>query len=208
MTVHTTTLIHQEATLHTCWINNYRRQRKLSRTKNSYCKTVQRNKIVFDVQARLTKVISKQQWRHPIFSLLLSNKTVEAACCSSKTEIMRCQVSLQEEDGSRTRKFFQQGKGACSPASLLLQQLAGYSDHHAVGKWGLEAMACELAEHLVDCQAVVLPHMVQQAQSMILCRECQKPIVGSFPFCPLCCPEVPGWAPATCSMPSCCWLFP
>lgn len=113
-------------------------------------------------------------------------------------------------DGSRTRRFFQQGKWAHSPASLLLQQLAGYSDHHAVGKWGLEAMACELAEHLVDCQAVILPHMVQQAQSMILCRERErhKPTVGSFPFCPLCCPEVPGWAPAICSMPSCCWVFP
>lgn len=32
-------------------------------------------------------------------------------------------------------------------------------------------MACELAEHLVDCQAIILPHMVEQAQSMILFRE-------------------------------------
>lgn len=87
-------------------------------------------------------------------------------------------------DGSRTRKFFQQGKRAHSPASLLLQQLAGYSDHQAVGKWGLEAVACELAEHLVDCQAVVLPHMVQQAQSMILHREREhhKPTVVLSPF--------------------------
>lgn len=83
-------------------------------------------------------------------------------------------------DGSRTSKFFQQAKGACSPASLLLQQLAGYSDHHAVSKWGLEAMACELAEHLVDCQAVVLPHMVQQAQSMILCRERERQKPSGF----------------------------
>ena len=33
------------------------------------------------------------------------------------------------------RKFFQQVKGVPSPASLFLQQLAGYSNHHAVGKW-------------------------------------------------------------------------
>lgn len=121
-------------------------------------------------------------------------------------------------DRSRTRKFFQQGKGACSPASLLLQQLAGYSDHQAVGKWGLEAVACELAEHLVDCQAVVLPHVVQQAQSVILCREREhhKPTVGSFPFCPLCaqrcpaelqqfaqCPAAAGYSPGGGGCPTC-----
>jgi len=55
-------------------------------------------------------------------------------------------------------------------------------------------MACELAEHLVDCQAVILPHMVEQAQSMILCKEGDrhKLTVCSFHFYPLCCLEVPG----------------
>lgn len=45
-------------------------------------------------------------------------------------------------------------------------------------------MACELAEHLVDCQAVILPHVVEQAQSMVLCKErdCYKPVVCSFCF--------------------------
>lgn len=121
-------------------------------------------------------------------------------------------------DGSRTRKFLQQGKGARSPASLLLQQLAGYSDHQAVGKRGLEAVACELAEHLVDCQAVVLPHVVQQAQGVVLCRERErhKPTVGSSPFVPSVtqrclaelqqfapCPAAGGYSPAGGGCPTC-----
>lgn len=48
------------------------------------------------------------------------------------------------------------------PAIFLFQLLAGHSDHHAVGKGGLQAMPGELAYHLIHGQTIILPHMVQQ----------------------------------------------
>lgn len=54
------------------------------------------------------------------------------------------------------------------PAVLLLQLPAGHADHHAVGEGGLEAVPRELADHLADSQAVVLPHVVQEPQRVVL----------------------------------------
>lgn len=54
------------------------------------------------------------------------------------------------------------------PAVLLLQLPAGHADHHAVGEGGLEAVPRELADHLADGQAVVLPHVVQEPQRVVL----------------------------------------
>jgi hypothetical protein len=55
-----------------------------------------------------------------------------------------------------------------SPAVLLFQLFAGHSDHHAVGKGRLEAVPGKLANHLTDSQAVILPHMVQEPQCVVL----------------------------------------
>lgn len=54
-------------------------------------------------------------------------------------------------------------RAALSPAIFFLQLLAGHSDHHAVGKGGLQAVPGELTDHLTHSQAVILPHMVQQS---------------------------------------------
>lgn len=61
-----------------------------------------------------------------------------------------------------------QGRQEPLPAVLLLQLLAGHPDHHAVGKGRLEAVPGELADHLIDSQAVVFTHVVQEPQSMVL----------------------------------------
>lgn len=76
----------------------------------------------------------------------------------------------QEVGGGPTLNEALPGQGSREPlpAVLLLQLLAGHPDHHAVGKGRLEAMPGELADHLVDSQAVILTHMVQEPQSMVL----------------------------------------
>lgn len=50
-----------------------------------------------------------------------------------------------------------------SPAIFFLQLLASHSDHHAVGKGGLQAMTGELTDHLTHGQTVILPYMVQKS---------------------------------------------
>lgn len=53
-----------------------------------------------------------------------------------------------------------EGRQELLPAVLLLQLLAGHPNHHAVGKGRLEAMPGELANHLIDSQAVIPTYMV------------------------------------------------
>lgn len=54
------------------------------------------------------------------------------------------------------------------PSFRLIQKLAGDADEHAVGERRLEARLCELVEHLGDGQPVVLPQVVEEAQSVVL----------------------------------------
>lgn len=54
------------------------------------------------------------------------------------------------------------------PSSFFFQEFAGHTDHQAIGKGRLQAMAHELVQHLVNRQAVILAYVIQQTQGMIL----------------------------------------
>lgn len=56
----------------------------------------------------------------------------------------------------------------CSPSLGLIQQFTGDPYKHAVGKGRLEARFGELVEHFGDGKAVILPKVIQQAQSVVL----------------------------------------
>ena len=93
-------------------------------------------------------------------------------------EVEQRAVAAARKQAARGRCGATQGLGegqGCTPqgavplpAVLVLQLPAGHTDHHAVGEGGLEAVPCELADHLADGQAVVLPHMVQEPQRVVL----------------------------------------
>lgn len=110
----------------------------------------------------------------------------EAASYTTISCLLRKQLSiksnrglsrLQKDTGGKKLGMAQRGigrhlakgdKSHSLPAILFLQLFAGHPDHHAVGKGRLEAMPGELADHLIDSQAVVLPYVVQEPQSMVL----------------------------------------
>lgn len=114
----------------------------------------------------------------------------EAASYTTISCLLRRQLSMKSNRGlSRLQRQaargcwgaawgLGEGSGGCAagavplPAVLVLQLPAGHANHHAVGEGGFEAMPRELADHLADRQAVVLPHVVQEPQRVVLggCR--------------------------------------
>lgn len=122
----------------------------------------------------------------------------EAASYTTISCLLRKQLSMKSNSGlSRLQKnkggkkqlgMAQHGKlneaASCQrrqkllPAILLFQLLAGHPDHHAIGKGRLEAMPGELADHLIDGQAVILTHMVQEPQGMVLQDRRQQQSTG------------------------------
>lgn len=92
----------------------------------------------------------------------------------SNSGLSRLQRNRRQEDAEgppqgRARAGGGARQGAVPlPAVLVLQLPAGHADHHAVGEGGLEAVPRELADHLADGQAVVLPHVVQKPQRVVL----------------------------------------